>query len=668
MKHADYLQLKETIQRHNYLYHVLDKPQISDYEYDQLFQKLLDAEKTHPEWLSPDSPSQRVGGQPLDQFEKQQHRQPMLSLQNSFDEGDIFSFHERCKKFLSTSDPIEYYCEPKFDGLAIELIYENGLLVGAITRGDGLTGENVLSNIKTIPSVPLKLLVKSPPPILEIRGEILMFKKDFKNLNELQQENGETPFANPRNAAAGSIRQLDPNITAKRQLKMFAYGFGYVEGLAFKSQDSFVKELCALGLPTVYTREKKLIRLCQSPEELVQYYLEIERIRHELPYDIDGVVIKVNSIDLQNQLGMIARSPRWATAAKFKPEQAVTVIENITVQVGRTGALTPVAIMKPVHVGGVTVTHATLHNQDEINRKDIRVGDTVVVQRAGDVIPEIVEVLIDKRPQHNPPFLMPTQCPVCHSDVVKIEGEAISRCVNPVCAAILMESLKHFVSRKAMNIDKLGSKIIEQLFNSGLVNCFSDLYKLREESLLQLDRQGEKSVQNILSSIEKSKKTHLSRFIYALGIRYVGEQTARTLVGKFKTLENLMSSTYEELIEVQDIGPKVARSISSAFSNPSFYREILNLLSCGINFEVSEVKAATLDGINIVITGTLPISRDEIQKMIIEHGGKTSSSISKKTNYLLAGEAAGSKLEKARQLGVKTLTWDEFKNLIKGDQ
>jgi len=447
-------ELKKILAEHDYSYYVIDKPTITDYEYDQLFAELLKIEKSEKDLDLSDSPSQRVGGRVLDSFSKVSHRVPMLSLANSYSPEDIFSFDERVKKFLNTEKDIEYFCELKFDGLSMEIIYENGQLVRALTRGDGSVGEDVTENIKTIKSIPLKL--SKGPEILEVRGEVLIFKKDFAELNETQQENGQQTFANPRNAAAGSMRQLDSKIAAARPLKFFGYALGIVEGKEFPTQQSIQEYFASHGIPTAIKANPDLVRLCVGPDEVVKYYHHIESIRSSLPFDIDGIVIKVNSLRLQDDLGLVARSPRWATAAKFKPEQATTVIEDIAIQVGRTGALTPVAIMTPVKVGGVTVTNATLHNQDEINRKDVRIGDTVVIQRAGDVIPEVVSVILDKRPKHSQPFLIPERCPICDSQVQKLEGEVVSRCVNPLCIAVVKESLKHFVARRAMrNVEVL---------------------------------------------------------------------------------------------------------------------------------------------------------------------------------------------------------------------
>ena len=679
-------ELKQLIEKHNYLYHVLDQPEITDYQFDQLFQEYLALEQAHPEWRSEDSPSQRVGGAPLDEFEKQTHRLPMLSLQNSYSTDEILEFDERIRRFLDSTDPVEYFCEVKLDGLAMELVYESGLLTAAITRGDGTTGENVLQNVKTIPSVPLRLRTPTPPELLEVRGEILMFKTDFLKLNEEQQEEGESPFANPRNAAAGTIRQLDPTITAARPLKFFAYSLGATRGFSLKNQSDLPPALSSFGIPQLgahvtslkefskYLQTHKsgksawqLSCLARSANEATEYYNLIQEIRHRLPFEIDGVVIKVNPTRLQEELGLVARSPRWATAAKFAPEQAQTVVENIAVQVGRTGALTPVAVMKPVKVGGVTVSNATLHNQDEVDRKDVRIGDTVIIQRAGDVIPEVVQVILDKRPKNSKPFRLPSSCPICGEKVHKMEGEVITRCVNPFCDAIVKGSLKHFVGRRAMNIDGLGDRLIDNFVDLGLVKKFSDIYKLKADQLVELERQGEKSVHNLLSSIQVSRKTTLSRFIYALGIRFVGEQTARLLASYFQTVDRFVNAKEDDLLKVEEIGPKVAKSIVDYLAKESVREEIAELKKV-LEFTQAKKSASgstAFTGKKVVITGTLPKPRDEIQSQLEDMGATISSSVSKKTDYVLVGEDAGSKLAKAQELGIKILSWEEYLELLK---
>jgi DNA ligase (NAD+) len=679
--------LRQEIQKHDYAYHVLDQPTITDREYDLLYQELLDLESQHPELITADSPSQRVGAEPLEGFEKLAHRQPMLSLQNSYSPEDIEAFEERAQKFLKSEDPLVYFCEPKFDGLAIELVYENGVLVRALTRGDGVVGENVLHNVRTIRSIPMRLHTSTPPALCEIRGEILMWKDDFRKLNEAQQEAGQVPFANPRNAAAGTLRQLDPKITASRPLRFFAYAPGEMDGIAFASQKEFETSVAEFGLPTVgiakedqamdefvgdakKNLEKSLRlplgRVCSGAAEAIAYYHFINEVRHQLPFDIDGIVTKVNSFPLQKRLGFVARSPRWATAAKFQPEQGTTVINEIIVQVGRTGALTPVAIMTPVKVNGVTITHATLHNQDEIDRKDVRVGDTVLIQRAGDVIPEVVQVLLDKRPKSSERFVIPSKCPACHEPVERLEGEVVTRCSNPVCPAIVRESLIHFVGRRAMNIEKLGDRMIETLADQGLVHRFSDIYKLTYDQLIALERQGEKSVQNLLESIDKSRETTLARLIFAFGIRFVGEQTAKSLARHFSSLEAISEASLEELINVEDIGPKVGESIVHAFASKALQREIKELQRLGVHFaQKTAAKGSNkLNGQKFVITGTLPRGRDEIKDLIEANGGHVLSAISKKTDFVLAGDEAGSKLKKAEELGISILAWDDFEKML----
>lgn len=659
-------ELKKIISRHDYLYYVMDRPEISDFEYDQLYDELLKLEKSEEGLDLTDSPSQRVGGLPLDAFEKAPHRIPMLSLANSYSPEDIFDFDERVKKFLNTDKDIEYLCEPKFDGLSMELIYENGHFVRALTRGDGAVGEDVTQNIRTIKSIPLKLSLKNPPPLLEVRGEVLMFKEDFAKLNETQQENGQQTFANPRNASAGSVRQLDSKITASRPLRFYAYALGATDGVEFKTQQEIEDYFVEVGIPSLRNKEGlELVKLCKGPTEVASYYHNIEKVRPGLAFDIDGIVIKVNSLRLQDDLGMVARSPRWATAAKFKPEQAFTVIEDIAVQVGRTGALTPVAIMKPVKVGGVTVSNATLHNQDEITRKDVRIGDTVVIQRAGDVIPEVVSVVLDKRPQHSKPFEMPTHCPVCKSVVVKMEDEVVTRCVNPLCIAVVKESLKHFVARRAMNLDKVGDRLIETLVDHKLLSRFSDFYRLTKEQILSLERQGDKSAENIINSIENSKFPTLARFIFALGIRFVGEQTAKHLAEHFLTIENFVNASEEELLVVPEIGPKVAKAIIAWTTNKELVKEIHDMQKLGVKI-TNPVRSqeGKLSGMSFLITGTLPVKRDDAKDLIEKNGGKILGSVSSKLNYLVVGDDPGSKVEKAQTLGVQIISWEDLQKML----
>ncbi len=654
-----YAELVQKINYHNELYHTKDKPEISDYEYDKAFEELVELEKAHPGLVSENSPTQKVGGSVIASFQKVDHRLPMLSLANSYNDQDILDFDQRVKKFLRNDDQVEYFAELKLDGLSMELVYENGELVRALTRGDGVTGEDVTHNIKTIASIPKKIKHKS---LLEVRGEVLIFKKDFITMNLQNEELGLALFANPRNAAAGTIRQLDSKIAAKRPLKFFAYALGAFENIQFTSQQQTEDTLKELGFPVL---EKEYIILTSKVENLIKYYQDIEIKRPKLPFDIDGIVIKVNSFKLQEDLGLVARSPRWATAVKFNPEQAETVVDDIVVQVGRTGALTPVAIMKPVKVGGVTITHATLHNQDEIDRKDVRVGDTVIIQRAGDVIPEIVKVVLEKRKSNAEAFKIPQTCPSCQKKAFREEDEAIFRCQNPLCEAILIESIKHFVSRRALNVEKVGDKLIEAFVKNKLVESYSDLYKLTTDKIMSLERQGEKSTENILSSFEGSKQTTLAKFIYGLGIRFVGEQTAKLLADHFGTIENFMSSTKEELEKVPEIGIKVSEAIVKWTADKRMQKEIKDLIKVGITFQKPKRSMeGKLAGLSFLVTGTLPVKRDEAHQVIEENGGKLLSGVSSKLSYLIVGDDAGSKADKAQSLGVKMLNWDEFLKLL----
>lgn len=654
-------ELKKVIRHHDELYFQKDRPSITDYEYDQLFQQLLKLESEHPDLNISDSPSQRVGGAAISQFVKVAHRKPMISLSNSYSTEEIVEFDQRIKKFLRRDDPVEYFAEPKYDGLSMELIYEDGLLVRALTRGDGSIGEDVTHNVKTIRSIPLRLQTNTPPKLLEVRGEVLIFKKDFLQMNQEYAEAGEDTFANPRNAAAGTIRQLDPKIAASRPLKFMAYALGEYDGVQFSTQQDIENYFQQLGLPIV---DRKLTVCSSDVDDLLAYYKKIEKLRPELEFDIDGIVIKVNSLSQQEDLGLVARSPRWATATKFKPEQAETIIEDIVVQVGRTGALTPVAIMKPVKVGGVTITNATLHNQDEIDRKDVRIGDTVYIQRAGDVIPEVVSVNLDKRPKNSEPYKISDLCPGCHKKALKQEGEAVLRCVNPYCSSKIKESLKHFVSRRAMNMEKVGDRLIETLTEKSLVKNFADLYKLKKDDLLALERQGEKSVENILNSIGSSQKTTLAKFIYALGIRFVGEQTAKLLADHFVSIDAFLGATKEELESIPEVGPKVSVAILDSLENSDFVSGVKELLKY-IEFEKSSrTTTGPLSGKSFLVTGTLPVKRNEAHELIEKNGGKLLSSVSSKLNYLVVGDDPGSKLEKAQSLDVKVISWDELLKMV----
>lgn len=658
-----YQQLIDEINSLDYHYYVLDQPLKSDYEYDQLWHQLLEIEKAHPEWVSNSSPTQRVGGKALDSFIKVEHRTPMLSLANTYSKEDILEFENKIKRALKSDLEISYYVEPKYDGLAIELVYENGQLTVAATRGDGLIGEDVTHNIRTLRCIPLFVSKLSDCPLFEVRGEVLIYKDDFLKMNADQEEAGQLVFANPRNAAAGTIRQLDPKIAAQRPLRFFAYGLGVTQGYTFNHQNEVQEKLKSLGFPIAHD---DLRALCYGANQVCDFYDRIQKVRPKLPFDIDGIVIKLNSLSLQRELGLVARSPRWATAAKYPPERAETIVNDILVQVGRTGALTPVAILSPVKVGGVTVSQATLHNQDEIDRKDIRIGDHVWVQRAGDVIPEVVEVLKEKRPSGTVAFKIPDRCPSCSTKTERPIGEAISRCPNKHCPAALKETFKHFVGRRAMNIEKIGDKLVEELVDEKLVQRFSDFYTLTREQLLQLERKGEKSVSNLLESINKSRQTTLARLIYALGIRFVGEQTAKSLSLHFSSIRALSEATKDYLLQIPDIGDRVATSIVEAVQNEMFLEDALELETKHLQFKTTKSQSGhQLNGKTFVLTGTLPIPRDEASAFIEDNGGKILSSVSSKLNYLIVGEDAGSKLEKAQKLNVSILTWDDLLRLIK---
>ena len=657
-------ELIEKINTFDYQYYVLDNPSISDFEYDKVFRSLVDLENANPDLIQPDSPTQRVGGEALEAFESVIHRQAMLSLNNAFEEDELIAFDKRIKDDIGI-DEVEYAVEPKFDGLAITLTYENGIFVQGATRGDGYTGENVTHNLKTIRSIPTKINHPNPPKILEVRGEVLMLKKDFELLNQKQESLGEKKFANPRNAAAGSLRQLDPRVTATRPLTFFSYGLGVCEpNLNLKTHTETIQLLKQFNLPI-----SDLSASVKGVNGLQSFYEKVLRLRDSLTYDIDGVVYKVNSFNYQNELGFVSRAPRWAIAHKFPAEEAVTEILDIDIQVGRTGAITPVARLKPVFVGGVTVTNATLHNEDEMIRKDIHIGDIVSVRRAGDVIPEIVRVLIDKRPKAVNKFKMPTACPECGSPLIRIDDEAVIRCSGGlICPAQQKQSIIHFASRKAMDIEGLGDKSVEQLVTVGLIHGLPDIYKLKLAQLINLDRMAEKSGQNLLDAIEKSKKTTLPRFIYALGIRNVGESTAKDLASFYGDLNEIMNQTEESLQLVRDIGPTVAKSISDFFKQNKNREVIQSLIKLGVNWPKHDIKKST-SGIfaakTFVLTGTLSsMSREEAKSIIEINGGKVAGSVSKKTDYVVAGSDAGSKLTVAQELGIKIISQDEFLKLI----
>ena len=655
-------QLRAEIEQHNHRYYVLDDPTIPDAEYDKLFRELQTLEAQHPELLAVDSPTQRVGGAPLKAFNEVQHRTAMLSLNNAFSEEEVRAFDARIREALSASE-VEYAVEPKFDGLAITLSYRDGVFVQGATRGDGSVGEEVTENLRTIHSIPLRLTEAIND--VEIRGEVLMFKRDFAKLNEVQRAKGEKEFVNPRNAAAGALRQLDARISASRRLSFFAYGVGMCDGVTLPPHhDQQMNLLQQWGVAVAQQR-----RVVRGMEGLLSYYREICAQRTALPFDIDGVVYKVNDTVLQQQLGYVSRAPRFAIAHKFPAEEAITTLLDIEVQVGRTGALTPVARLAPVFVGGVTVTNATLHNEDEIRRKDVRIGDTVVVRRAGDVIPEVARVVLERRPADAHEFIMPQSCPVCGSQATKLPDEAVWRCTGGLfCPAQRTQALLHFASRRAMNIDGLGDKLVEQLVDAHIVNTPADLYKLGLLAMINLERMGEKSAVNLLAGIEKSKHTTLARFIFALGIRNVGETTAKDLAQHFGSLDNLLAADLERLQQVRDVGPVVAQSMAD-FLAQSHNREVIEQLrAAGVQWAEHEPHVATalpFAGKTFVLTGTLvSLSRDQAKEKLEALGAKVAGSVSKKTHYVVAGAESGSKLDKAQELGVTVLDEQQFLALL----
>jgi len=657
-------ELRTKLHYNNYRYYALDDPEISDAQYDRLLRELEDLETRHPEFITPDSPTQRVGAKPADKFQTLVHSIPMLSLENGFNHDEVLEFDRRIKRFLKNDQKIEYTAEPKMDGLAIELIYEKGILIQSSTRGDGMTGEEITQNVRTIHAIPLRLLdTKVPPPArLEVRGEVYIKIKDFREYNRKREEAGEAPFANPRNAAAGSLRQLDPKITAQRPLHFFAYGLGLVNGQTFSSQWEVLQTLPNWGLPV-----NSQIRRCSGITECLAFCEEMETLRHTLPYEIDGVVLKVNPFALQEQLGIKSRSPRWALAFKFQPSQETTQILNIEVQVGRTGTLTPVAHLKPVIVGGVEVSRATLHNQDEVERKDIRIGDTVVIQRAGEVIPEVVKVVTSMRQGQEKPFTMPEKCPICESPVVRLPGESAHRCSNPNCPAQIKESIQHFASKGAMDIDGLGEKMVDQLVEKGLIRDYGDLYYLSKDTVISLERLAEKSTNNLIQALENSKRTQLNRFIYALGIRHVGEHLSNLLAGHFGSLKAFMEVSEDELTAIREVGPQVARSIRTYFDNPRNKEVIEKILTAGVDIEEKKPSGnRSLAGKTFVLTGRLEeMTRGQAKERIEALGGRTASQISGKVDFLVAGEDPGSKLDKARELKVPVLTEKEFVRMLK---
>lgn len=655
------LELRKLIKYHDYLYYVKNSPEISDSEYDKLFAELKNLESQFPELITPDSPTQRVSGEPQKEFKTRAHSIPMISLDNAFEEEDIYDFVNRIKRFLKKEINSEFVLEPKIDGVAIELVYENGKLVAGITRGDGIYGEDVTANVKTIKTIPLELLTANPPELLEVRGEIFLSKKAFQAINEQQEEQGKPPFANARNAAAGSLRQLDPSITAKRPLDAFFYAPGLIRGVEIKTHLEFLKTINSYGFKT-----NPLIRCVSNINDIFEYHKYLSEVRDSLPYEIDGVVIKVNSFEIQKELGETARSPRWAIAYKFKPRQAITKIRDIIVSVGRTGTLTPVAIFEPVDIAGVTVSRATLHNQDEIDRLDVRVGDFVIVERAGDVIPEVVEVLKEKREVGSKPFKLPDVCPVCGAKAVKFEGEVAIRCTGIDCPAQLKERIKHFCKKDAMNIEGFGDKICEQLVDKKVVKGIEDIFYLTKQDLFRLERMGDKLAENLLESIEKAKKIEFYRFIYALGIRFVGEVTAKKLTETFKNIDNLIKAKEEDLLSIPDIGPVVAKSIVTFFSEEKNINAIKKILSAGIEFVEKESKQGFFTGKSVVFTGTLSsMTRSNAKKLVESEGGIVKSSVTKDLDYIIVGEEPGSKLDLAKKFNIKIIYEDEFLKLIK---
>ena len=657
--------LRETLRHHNYLYYVLDQPEITDSEYDSLFRRLQELEEEHPEIIAADSPTQRVGAPPSEGFKEAVHAVPMQSLANAFSIDDLRDFDSRVRKLLDV-DMVSYVVEPKLDGLSVELVYRDGTFVQGSTRGDGVNGEDVTGNLRTIRSIPLRLrpLNGITPTLLEVRGEVYIEKEDLARLNREREAEGLPPFANPRNLAAGSLRQLDPRVTERRPLRIYCYTFGRIEGITVGSQIELLETLLRLGI-----RVNPLHRLCRGIDEAISVYEEFQRQRGTLPYEADGMVIKVNDFVAQKALGTIARSPRWAIAGKYPAEQGITKLKDITVQVGRTGVLTPVAILEPVRVRGVEITHATLHNEDEIVRKDVRIGDTVVIQRAGDVIPQIVGPLSGRRTGDERPFVMPAACPVCGSEVVRLEGEVAHRCLNVSCPARIKESIRHFVSKGGFDIDGFGAKLVEQLVDRDLIKSVSDIFHLDRETLSGLERMGEKSAENLLAAIEKSKSLLLAKFLFALGIPEVGEHAADLLAQAFLTLKGLMGASEEVLRAIPEIGPRTAEGIVDFFSNPANKEMIAKLRTSGVRVAVASAPASEkLAGKRFVLTGTLSsMPRSEANERIRRHGGAVSTSVSAQTDYVVVGENPGSKAQKARELNIATLNEKEFIALL-GEQ
>ena len=655
--------LREEINQHNINYYVNDSPIVSDAEYDQLLRQLDELEKENPKFITPDSPTQRIGAAPLSEFQQLTHRLPMLSLANAMNSNELNEFDEQVKKGLGLEVEIEYVAEPKLDGLAVELIYEKGKFTHGSTRGDGTTGEDITQNLKTIRAIPLILLDNAPiPKILEVRGEVYITHSDFKKMNEKRLDKGEQAFANPRNCAAGSLRQLDPSVTAKRPLRIFCYAPGIIEGITFSSQKELLETFPKWGLPV-----NPKIEFGKGVYFLKGYYEKAEKFRNELEYDIDGVVFKVNSFAHQDELGVRSRSPRWAIAGKLKSQQVTTKILNIEASLGRTGAVTPVAKLEPVNVGGVTVSNATLHNQDEIDRKDIRIGDTVLIQRAGDVIPEVLKVILEKRPGNTISYVIPANCPVCTHEVFRPEGEAVARCQNMECPAQVKGRIDHFVSKGCMDIDGFGTKLVDQLVEKELLKNVADIYSLNLIQLSELERMAEKSAKNIMDAITASKKSSMARFLHALGIRNVGEHASKVLEKSFSgNMNNLMDAEIEALTAIHEIGGIMAESIVDFFKDTSNRNVIQACLDAGIQFEaVEQIQESEFTGKTFVFTGSLEkFSRKEAQYMVEKLGARASGSVSSKTDFLIAGPGAGSKLKKAEELNIPVYSEDDFLDLI----
>ena len=658
-------ELREKIRYHNYRYYVLNDPVISDAEYDQLMKELIELEKKYPQYITASSPTQRVGIEPVSEFSTVRHITPMFSLSNAFSDEELIAFDQRIKK-LVPQQKIDYVVEMKIDGLAIALVYENGIFIRGATRGDGITGEEITSNLRTIKTIPLKLFGEDIPSRIEVYGEVYMKRSDFEKLNEERMKNEESLFANPRNASAGSVRQLDPRITAQRPLDTFIYRATFPEGNKFKNHIEVLNYLKKIGF-----KINPHIKLCQDIKESINYSQEWIEKKEDLDYEIDGMVIKVNSLSLREEMGSTTRSPRWAIAYKFPAQQTTTKVRDIIVQVGRTGALTPVAILDPVKISGSVVQRATLHNEDEIKRKDVRIGDTVLIQKAGEVIPEVVKVILEKRTGQEKEFVFPSECPVCGSKVFRPEGEVVSRCNSLTCPAQIKERIRHFASRDAMDIEGLGPAIIDQLVEKGLIRDISDLYFLKRDDLISLERMAEKSADNLLDAIEKSKKKSLVNLIYGLGIRYVGVHTSEVITRYYPTLDKFKKASLEELIEINEIGPKIAESIVLFFREKENLAIIERLRSAGLNFGQEEEKGRKekrtqiLAGKQFVLTGTLrEFTRTQAKEIISKLGGRVTGSVSKKTDYVVAGEDPGSKYQKAQKIGVPIINEEEFKKII----